>query len=310
MPTSKDSTGLRICGLPCSITAPSGTNGSACRYLDLTGTSSPSRSATPPQRKTLSLYLATHRQRWAAQAAQIELDAQQLERCADATAIAAAQRELGAGELTGPASAVLRSFSRISQDVDAALRQDSAYNRRLALSAAGEKLDALVRELTRSDERYAARFRPIATQWGETISAHERALALTVEQRQEIDNPYVIGVPLTAQQEIFVGRADISARIEQLLLDRRRPPLLLYGQRRMGKTSLLNNLGRLLPSSIVPLFVDLQGPSAWASDHAGLLYNVARGMSASARRQRGCSSAAAHARVAAGRPVHALRRVA
>lgn len=230
-------------------------------------------------------YLSVHRQHWAAQAAQIELDARQLERRVDAAAIAAG-RESGAGELSGSDGAVLRSFGRISQDVDAALRQESAYNRRLALSAAGDKLDALVRELTRSDVRYAARFRPIAAQWSETIAEHERALALTVEQRQEIDNPYVIGVPLTAQQEIFVGRADITARIEQLLLDRRGPPLLLYGQRRMGKTSLLNNLGRLLPSTVVPLFVDLQGPAAWASDHAGLLYNIARGMSDSAKRQR------------------------
>jgi hypothetical protein len=79
----------------------------------------------------------------------------------------------------------------------------------------------------------------------------------------------------------------VSARIEQLLPDRRRPPLLLYGQRRMGKTSLLNNLGRLLPTGIVPLFVDLQGPASAASDHAGLLYNLARSMIDSARRQRG-----------------------
>ncbi|MEP7200333.1 MAG: AAA family ATPase, partial [Chloroflexota bacterium] len=232
-------------------------------------------------------YLSTHRQRWAAQAAQIELDARQLERCADANAIAAAQRTLGAGELTGPASALLRSFARISQDVDAALRQESAYNQRLALRAVEDRLDALLRELTRSAERYAVRFRPIATQWRETIAAHERVVAVTAEQRQEIDNPYVIGVPLTAQQEIFVGRANISARIEQLLLDRRRPALLLYGQRRMGKTSLLNNLGRLLPTTIAPLFVDLQGPASWASDHAGLLYNLARGMCDSAQRQRG-----------------------
>ncbi len=232
-------------------------------------------------------YLSTHRQRWAAQAAQIELDARQLERCADANTIANAQSQLGAGELTGPASALLRSFARISQDVDAALRQESAYNQRLALRAVEDRLDALLRELTRSDERYAIRFRPIATQWRETIAAHERAVAVAAEQRQEIDNPYVIGVPLTAQQEIFVGRANISARIEQLLLDRRRPPLLLYGQRRMGKTSLLNNLGRLLPTTIAPLFVDLQGPASWASDHAGLLYNLARGMCDSAQRQRG-----------------------
>jgi hypothetical protein len=55
----------------------------------------------------------------------------------------------------------------------------------------------------------------------------------------------------------------------------------------VGKTSLLNNLGRLLPSSIVPLFVDLQGPASRAQDEAGFLYNMARSMVQSARRQRG-----------------------
>src|SRR4030095_11613776 len=92
--------------------------------------------------------------------------------------------------------------------------------------------------------------------------------ARTIEQRQEIESPYIVGVPLTAQQDIFVGRVDISAQIERLLLSRQCPPLLLYGQRRMGKTSLLNNLGRLLPSAIVPLFVDAMGPVSLASDHA------------------------------------------
>jgi len=84
-----------------------------------------------------------------------------------------------------------------------------------------------------------------------------------------------------------MGRTDISAQIEQLLRDQRRPPLLLYGQRRMGKTSLLNNLGRLLPNTIVPLFVDLQGPATRATDHAGFLYNIARKMVDSAEKQRG-----------------------
>jgi hypothetical protein len=232
-------------------------------------------------------YLANSpRQRWAAQAAQIELDARQLESCADVQAIAAAYQRLGAGELQGPASALLRSFSRVSQDTAAALRQESAYNQRLALSAVEDRLDSLLRELTRSSEKYALRFRPVAEGWRQIIATYVRALTAEVESRQEIDSPYIIGVPLTAQQEIFVGRTDISARIEQLLLDRRRPPLLLYGQRRMGKTSLLNNLGRLLPSTIVPLFVDLQGAPTQASDYAGLLYNFARGMVTSARQQR------------------------
>jgi hypothetical protein len=56
----------------------------------------------------------------------------------------------------------------------------------------------------------------------------------------------------------------------------------------MGKTSLLNNLGRLLPTTIVPLFVDLQG-AARAEGHAGLLYNIARDMLKSARQRRSLS---------------------
>ncbi len=232
-------------------------------------------------------YLLNGQQHWAIQAVQLELDARNLEQCDDVQSIAQAHRTLADGESQSPDGALLRSFIRISSDVDAALHQESAYNQRLALSAVEDRVDGLLRELTRNTERYAVRFRPIASQWRQTLADHGRALAETVEQRQEIDNPYVIGVPLTAQQEIFIGRTDISARIEQLLLDRRRPPLLLYGQRRMGKTSLLNNLGRLLPSTITPLFVDLQGPASQAQNDAGFLYNVARGMVISAERQRG-----------------------
>ncbi len=229
-------------------------------------------------------YLNNGRQRWAAQAAQIEIDARQLEECTDAAAIGALQME--AGELSGPASALLRSFNRISKDVSAAQSQGSVYNQRLALNAVEDRLNGLIRELTRSTEPYAARFRPIATEWRQIIAAQGQFLATEAELRQEIDNPYIIGVPLTEQQEIFVGRADISARIEQLLLDRRQPPILLYGQRRVGKTSLLNNLGRLFPHAIVPLFVDLQGPASRAKNVAGFLYNMSRSMARSARRQR------------------------
>ena len=239
----------------------------------------------PAEGTAVMEFLSRGRQRWAAQAAQIELDARQLEQCASVPAIGEVHRALAAGELTGPASALLRSFSRISRDVDAAQRQESAYNQRLALNAVEDRLDGLLRELTRSNERYAGRFRPIAAAWRQIVASANQQLVAEAELRQEIDSPYIIGVPLTEQQEIFVGRADISARIEQLLLDRRQPPLLLYGQRRVGKTSLLNNLGRLLPSTIVPLFVDLQGPASRATDDAGFLYNLARAMMRSARQR-------------------------
>jgi len=231
-------------------------------------------------------YLSTSTQSWAARAAQIELDARRLESCDIVNRISKAYRHLAAGELTGPASALLRSFSRLSRDVEAALAQESFYNQRLALDAVEERLDGLLRELTRSAEPYALRFRPIAARWRQILADYTKTLSEAVESRQEINNPYIIGIPLTEHQEIFVGRSDVSEHIEQLLLDYRCPPLLLYGQRRTGKTSLLNNLGRLLPSTLIPLFVDLQGPTSLARDYEGFLYNLSRAMRASAKRHR------------------------
>lgn len=240
----------------------------------------------PGEGQVAIAYLAMRRQYWAAQKAQIELDAHHLERCDDIESIRRAHQTLEIGELQGLASALLRSFKRISRDVDAALQQERNYNQRLALNLVEERLDNLTRELNHSNEQYANRFHPIAVQWWQAVFDYTQNLAEIIERRQEIDSPYVIGVPLNEQQEIFVGRTDIGSRIEQLLLDKRRPPLLLYGQRRMGKTSLLNNLGQLLPSAIVPLYVDLQGAPASASDYAGLLYNIARAMIDAAQKQR------------------------
>ncbi len=231
-------------------------------------------------------YLAVGRQRWAAQATQIELEARRLEHCRDIQAVSNAYRHLFAGELVGPTSALLRSLSRISQDVEAALRQESIYNQRLVFGAVEDRLDGLMRELTRSNEPYAARFYPIAVRWRQIVSDQTDHLAETAERKQEIDNPYVIGVPLTEQQEIFVGRADVSAYIERLVLNRDSSPVFLYGQRRMGKTSLLNNLGRLLPSNIAPFFVDLQGPVILSNTEADFFYAIARSMVMSAQQQR------------------------
>ncbi|MEM7028128.1 MAG: AAA family ATPase [Chloroflexota bacterium] len=233
-------------------------------------------------------YVTNHKnQRWAARSVQIEIDAQRLEESLTVQAIGNVYFRVAAGELEGPASALLRSFSRISKDVEAASQQVSAYNQRLAFSAIEDRLDQLIRELTRSSETYAIRFRPIAIGWRQIIGDHGKQLVALEEERQEIVNPYVIGAPLTERQAIFIGRTNISTHIERLILNADSPPLLLYGQRRMGKTSLLNNLSRLLPSTIVPLFVDLQGPISLAKDYTGFLYNLSRAMITSASKHRG-----------------------
>lgn len=231
-------------------------------------------------------HLGASPQRWAAREAQLEITARSLERCADLPAVAAARRRIGAGVLEGTAGAALRVLARASEDVEAALQQSSPYNRRATLRAVEERLEGLLRDLLASRDGPAGRLLPVAGAWMDRVAAARRALAEEAERRQEIESPYVIALPLGQEQEVFVGRSDVGARIERLLLQPQRPPLLLYGQRRMGKTSLLHNLGRLLPSDLCPLFIDLQGPATRATGTAGFLYNLGRDMAQQARRHR------------------------
>ncbi len=230
-------------------------------------------------------YLIFTHQYWAAESVVIELFARLLERCANVKMIAKFHRRLVITNLESPARLLPRIFNQISKDVDDALNQEQAYNQRLALRYVANNLDTRLQIFTSSKDKYAVRFNPIAQRWRQIVAKHLEKLATNVDLNQEIDSPYTIGNPLTQEQKIFTGRTDIGIRIEQLLLDRRRPPLLLYGQRRMGKTSLLNNIGKLLPNSIIPMFVDLQGAPSSASDHAGFLYNLAKEMEKSAKKE-------------------------
>lgn len=225
------------------------------------------------------------KQAWAAQAAQVELEARRFARCTTVSDIAAVGTITDNIEALGPSSTLLRVLLLIARDVHAATQQQSRYNQQLVLQSVADRLGTLLRELSRSNEFYAKRFLPITEHWQRLIDTEIVHLTGLSTHSGEIINPYVVGVPLTRKQEIFVGRTEITLQIEQLLRDQTHPPLLLYGQRRMGKTSLLYNLRWMLPHHILPLFVDLQGPVAWSADHAGLLYNIAKAMRTSASEQ-------------------------
>jgi len=84
-----------------------------------------------------------------------------------------------------------------------------------------------------------------------------------------VDNPYVVGKPLTAASEsLYVGREDVFRWIEENLIGKTQPhTLILYGQRRMGKTSTLyqlvgghrgKNIREYPGYPIYPVYIDLQ----------------------------------------------------
>jgi hypothetical protein len=230
-------------------------------------------------------YVSTTRQQSAAQVAQIEIDARNLAQCQ--TLIAITQLSVDWGEISpsNPAIYVFRIFNRIIEDIRTAFEQQSKYNQMQALSALIRRIDDYLLEFNRSIDKYTVRFRPILAHWQKIIADYIEVERQASELNQEIEDPYLIGVPLTTNQKLFKGRQDLGSRLEQLILDARRPPLLLYGQRRMGKTSLLNNLNRLLPSTIIPLFVDLQGNAASAENLSGFLYALAKDLRTAANQR-------------------------
>lgn len=75
---------------------------------------------------------------------------------------------------------------------------------------------------------------------------------------QFIPNPYVVGTPLEAGSPLFFGREDVVAFIQENLAALHRNNLVLIGQRRTGKTSLLKQLPIQLGDAYLPIYLDGQ----------------------------------------------------
>jgi outer membrane protein assembly factor BamB len=72
-------------------------------------------------------------------------------------------------------------------------------------------------------------------------------------------NPYIAGSPVTGT-EMFFGREDVFSFVRRNLTGRHRDtPIVLYGQRRTGKTSVLYQMHRHLDPRYRCIFIDLHG---------------------------------------------------
>jgi tetratricopeptide (TPR) repeat protein len=75
----------------------------------------------------------------------------------------------------------------------------------------------------------------------------------------ELVNPYIAGAPVT-EARMFFGREDVFDWIQNSLVGKYADHILvIHGQRRVGKTSVLKQLGNRLPQRYIPVFFDLQG---------------------------------------------------
>jgi hypothetical protein len=80
----------------------------------------------------------------------------------------------------------------------------------------------------------------------------------TAGEFQFIPNPYVVGTPLEAGSPLFFGREDVVAFIQENLVALHRNNLVLIGQRRTGKTSLLKQMPVRLGDDYLSIYLDGQ----------------------------------------------------
>jgi tetratricopeptide (TPR) repeat protein len=81
----------------------------------------------------------------------------------------------------------------------------------------------------------------------------------------EYKNPYIVGNPV-GNSPVFVGRADILREVQRVIRDPQENAIVLYGQRRIGKTSVLQELENRLPKegAYYPILFDLQDKAEWS----------------------------------------------
>jgi hypothetical protein len=171
----------------------------------------------------------------------------------------------------------LKTLSRLrSVALDAAVANESIskLNRAAALNRALGELTQLLDDVEQTcphPEREIVQ--EIAEQWRDVLGRAAAEIGQIVVEKP-VENPYVIGNPVVGIQ--FVGRDEILQRLEELWSGAgQRSSVVLYGHRRMGKSSILQNLGQYrFGADTVVAYFNMQ--RVGRVEHTGeLLYDIA-----------------------------------
>ncbi|NEQ69392.1 MAG: ATP-binding protein [Symploca sp. SIO2D2] len=149
----------------------------------------------------------------------------------------------------------IASLGKVIEDIQVIERSVSYAASSLALNRAlGELKDILNNQdtLPKAEKDLII---DIAETWQEAllqIAGEVGEIAIT----EPIRNPYIIGDPV--EGNLFVGREDIIRQLEELWLTNHQvQSVVIYGHRRMGKTSILRNIANCLGAEIKLAYINL-----------------------------------------------------
>ncbi|MBP0028428.1 AAA-like domain-containing protein [Roseofilum sp. Guam] len=148
----------------------------------------------------------------------------------------------------------LEAFHRVTQETQLIDRSTGKATRAQALARAQGELKHILDNADQLPQAEGGLILDIATTWRDALLNIASDIG-NVEILEPVQNPYTIGDPVEGDR--FVGREDILRELESLWLGAANPPsVLIYGHRRMGKTSILRNLTG--SSDLKLIYVNLQ----------------------------------------------------
>jgi hypothetical protein len=177
------------------------------------------------------------------------------------------------GEKFGsPLDETIRKLDDVSRDAASAL-SSRGYSQRLGIQDTLDRLNDLRGLLsTRFLSEASDILKPLDVM---AKSIYESIHARSDDKATSFRNPYLTGNPIKeARAALFKGRLELARKIILTLRSRATATFVLYGPRRMGKTSFLLQLPRLLPKPrFIPAYIDMQ--DGGAQSDAQFLYSLA-----------------------------------
>lgn len=170
-------------------------------------------------------------------------------------------------------------LSDASRDAMRAITPIGLQGRRRALDDMQANLVKVHPDKAFRDPHLNAQLVQVVESWRAVALLELEQLSKAAQDVGNLDNPYKPGQFLSLEDSLFVGRRNLAQELEGALsMSSRRPTFLLNGERRMGKTSALQQLPYLLGSGYVSVFYNLQQPGLYASSTV-FLSSLAEGIS-------------------------------
>ena len=148
--------------------------------------------------------------------------------------------------------------------------QNRPYLKRETAQGLVGLIDTFSNRIGGLDEPLVSEFRKAAENW-RLLAQKQLDVAKELVEKEPAAQVFQAGRAVDPGSEAFVPRFSVLEKLEQhASMPAGSPGIVLYGRRRMGKSTTLRNLTYFLPKSVFPIFMSMQDPRLFSSQRSFL----------------------------------------